>query len=781
MPTIAEAMRLRFENLQTRRLQIALDRRMYGSYDISDKNLRRLLEKAKQTDEIRIEINQPRVRDDVRNRIDDQVFLRKDKILSSLVGANVFDNFIVKENSIKGGFLRKIAFFLVGIVLALLGWFFLIAQIDVENYLRTFILFAQVKDLLFYLTIVGFIPIGGGLILLGRGIYNYWNDEKLLRKAFGEVDESIVGAFLFELRQAINQHIRTFSFHKQLALVITNGLEEGYDAAFEVDTPARKYAETLISKMSHGSIGVAGPRGTGKTTLLRASEAFTGTGQDRIFIQISAPVVYDARDFILYLYSAVCAAVIQKYDPKQEYEALLIGRGDSRRGFFNLHSFVFGILFIAILFGGIYLLSYIGELLFNNNNVVLLDTPINVSPEGNFLLFGVLIFLAGFWMAKIYANGITAALSVFVLSSNRKSAREILIRTYNERRKIRYQQTISKNASGKLNLTVLETSKDRGLSLQEYPMSLPEVTFSYRDFIVQLSNKLQFIIAIDELDKIEDPVQAQSFLNDLKNILALKNCFYLVSVSQNAMSSFELRGLPFRDAFDSTFDEIVHVEYLDYKTANLIINRRLIGVPEPFIELAYCLSGGLPRDLIRVMRKMIIGNIENGGDIDIELSAFQLLHDDLSRKLSATRHQIQENNWAFCAEDALTQIDALDDDYSVTKIKEVGQWFAIESKQNAKWQDNDFYKLKLLTYELGLYMLYLATLMEFFVKNRRKKSYANVAKQDPLFKGLVRPNASKSPIDMLVAARQRMSLNGEYALILMNKFREEMELQTFNV
>jgi Cdc6-like AAA superfamily ATPase len=754
---------------------------LYGWYDVSDENLRRLLEIAKQTDEIKYELKQPRVLEEVRRKIDSQVMERKDQILVALVGDNTFDNFMMTAGINQNSSARKFWQLLTVVTLFLLTLIYQVAMPYVENYLNTFAFFANQSNTVVSSLIIYF-PVAVVIALISRIIVKRMSEKNKLYAARAKVDDKLITAFLFELRQAINQHIQTFSFDKQLKVVVANGLEEGYDVAFEVDTPARKYAETLIAKMSRGSIGVAGPRGTGKTTLLRASEGFTSSEEKRVFVQVSAPVMYDAKDFILYLFSAICNEVIRKIDPKQQYESMLLARNKLRNGLLNRYSFIFIVTLVLVLFFSVYFLSFVGKILFGNYPVVIFDTPINVLPEGQFLLIAILIFVFGFWFAKFYASAFSEFFSTFLRSPGNRVQRTTLLRAYTERRRLRYQQTLSSNASGKLSVAVLEATSEQGLSLLEYPMSLPEVTFAYRDFINHLSEQFQFVIAIDELDKIEDPLQAQSFLNDLKNILSLKNCFYMVSVSQNAMSSFELRGLPFRDAFDSTFDEIVHLDYLNYETASLIINRRLIGVPEPFAEFAYTLSGGLPRDLIRVMRKLIIENIKNGGTINIANATFQLLYDDMKKKLDAVRHQIQENNWVFSAQDVLTKIDNLEDDsYSALRMGEVGAWLVAQRTNKKDWQGKDFYKLKLLVYELGLYMLYVATLMEFFTMSRSKKNYANVAKPNPLFKGLITPSIKKSPLDMLVVARQCMSLNGEYSLMLINKFREIYGIRKFKV
>nr|CEL22645.1 hypothetical protein [Kibdelosporangium sp. MJ126-NF4]CTQ89786.1 hypothetical protein [Kibdelosporangium sp. MJ126-NF4] len=70
------------------------------------------------------------------------------------------------------------------------------------------------------------------------------------------------------------------------------------------------------------------------------------------------------------------------------------------------------------------------------------------------------------------------------------------------------------------------------------------------------------------------------------------------------MITFERTGLGIRDAFDSAFDEIVPVDYLDLADSLELLHTRVIGIPEPFGFLCHCLSGGLPRELIRSLRRV---------------------------------------------------------------------------------------------------------------------------------------------------------------------------------
>ena len=116
---------------------------------------------------------------------------------------------------------------------------------------------------------------------------------------------------------------------------------------------------------------------------------------------------------------------------------------------------------------------------------------------------------------------------------------------------------------------------------------------------------IKCLLEFDELDKLASDDLARQFINDIKSIFGLERCFYLVSVSENAMNSFERRGMPFRDEFDSAFDDFIYVDHLNFQFAAKLLEQRIVGRPIPFFALSYCLSGGLPRDLIRSFRNVL--------------------------------------------------------------------------------------------------------------------------------------------------------------------------------
>lgn len=211
----------------------------------------------------------------------------------------------------------------------------------------------------------------------------------------------------------------------------------------------------------------------------------------------------------------------------------------------------------------------------------------------------------------------------------RQAARDLLLG-------LTYQQTFARGWSGTVKLPVgVEGGLTSTTTMMDRPLSYPELVARLNDFLKQASVSLRIVIGIDEMDKIESDELANKFLNDLKAVFGLENCFWLVSVSQNAMSAFERRGLPFRDVFDSSFDVIVEVDYLDLDDSKLLLQRRAIGMNVPFLCLCHCLSGGLPRDLIRVARELLERSRVRGASQELTDLTRALITADMDRKLRA--------------------------------------------------------------------------------------------------------------------------------------------------
>jgi hypothetical protein len=113
------------------------------------------------------------------------------------------------------------------------------------------------------------------------------------------------------------------------------------------------------------------------------------------------------------------------------------------------------------------------------------------------------------------------------------------------------------------------------------------------------------VVLVDELDKLPDADSLIATINSLKDLFHLPRVHFIVSVSDEALAAFALRGIQPRDAFDSSFDVVVQMERLSEPEALEILTSRVAGFPPQLGRLCHVWSGGLPRDLIRGARSCI--------------------------------------------------------------------------------------------------------------------------------------------------------------------------------
>jgi hypothetical protein len=216
----------------------------------------------------------------------------------------------------------------------------------------------------------------------------------------------------------------------------------------------------------------------------------------------------------------------------------------------------------------------------------------------------------------------------------------------------RYLQTWSHGWSGTLQLPVAASGQVMGnLSKAEQLLSYPEVVEQFRRFARHIAGVVhkrgdRVCIGVDELDKIGSPEQAERFLNEIKGVFGVPHVYFFVSVSDDALTAFERRGLPLRDTFDSSFDEIIRVGPMPYVESRRLLYRRVIGLTEPYVALCHCMAGGLPRDLIRAARQVIqtgtgpaVSAVEN-----LTKTAATIAAEEIRRKAAATNAALPSGN-----------------------------------------------------------------------------------------------------------------------------------------
>jgi hypothetical protein len=174
--------------------------------------------------------------------------------------------------------------------------------------------------------------------------------------------------------------------------------------------------------------------------------------------------------------------------------------------------------------------------------------------------------------------------------------------------------------------------------------SYPELVADLKTFLGAVAEQYEVVIGIDELDKLRTADSVEDFLNDIKGIFGVPGCYYLVSVSEDAAAGFERRGAPFRDVFDSSFDDVISLQPLDLASARKILHGLLLGWTEPFIGLCFVLSGGLPRDLWRTAHELVAQRDRHNDEIELGPAALALCRRDGEARLRAVRHELTRDS-----------------------------------------------------------------------------------------------------------------------------------------
>jgi hypothetical protein len=319
---------------------------------------------------------------------------------------------------------------------------------------------------------------------------------------------------------------------------------------------------TIAESMRDGSLGVSGPRGVGKTTIVRyfCDDAYHAIGADTVAagaghggavlppgepelrMVLSAPVDYQPRDFILHLFIRLAETVLDVAPVQQ--------------------------------------------------------------PEGRAMT----------WMRLPTPSFGWPGWRSLALPSSADRQAPIEDRSQRLLADLRYQRTYSTGWSASVaHAPVLGLVRSRGRQLAEQPVTLPELVARYREYSEDVAiwwrschnGRGRVLIGIDEVDKILDGERAETFLNDIKAVFGVPGCLYLVSLSEDALAVFARRALSIRSAFDSAFDELVAVPPMTYRNSEELLIKRVAELPRPFVALCHVLAGGLPRDLLRAARGLI--------------------------------------------------------------------------------------------------------------------------------------------------------------------------------
>jgi hypothetical protein len=558
--------------------------------------------------------------------------------------------------------------------------------------------------------------------------------EKSIQNAQNEV---YTEGILPEIRSLINEQLNP-SYDNRLSISKTQGITGNFESKYEIPTSSKNKLNRLLKIMPNGSIGIAGPRGAGKSTLIHSfCSGWIEKFKDKpvVALMTSAPVDYEPRDFLLHIFSSVCKKVLDLNG--EESQNYIVFSGDFQKSTFlpkNLFT-TDGLVSISLVAIILFFLKEIDITFSNKNPFITFESS---KSTISFLIAVILIFLV--CLILFYP---TFKKSIYKKMYQKKDENKIVTQTEIVRQAkqniqiIKFQSSFSSGWSGALSFPFgIKGGISSAAMLSQNQLSLPEIVEKYCDFIELLSSEYEIIIGIDELDKISSSNKAHRFLNEIKGIFNLKNCYYLISVSENAISSFNKRGMPFRDAFDSSFDDIISVNHLDFKSSKELIRRRVIGMSVPFMCLCYLMSGGLARDLIRICRDLVEFHEQEPKKDNISSLSKEIIKKDIMSKISAMKIDGKKSSNAEngLAQEMIEKIYQLENSLETKStlwtccldLMSVPERSLISSHD----EQNENHESNFLKVQVGTYLYYVITVMDFFEKEHDKPTFEKLENSD---------------------------------------------------
>lgn len=593
---------------------------------------------------------------------------------------------------------------------------------------------------------------------------NWRHRDSDLRKAVSDAESHWRKAALDAIRPLMREQIQLMSvppFSTTREVINPRGLQHMRSADDVIETQAFARLRMIINSLSGGAVGMAGPRGAGKSTLLQyyASGRLAAAGTEQLTLMENVPVRYDSRDYALYLYAALCEKVINFRRKTTNTKTSGVIR--SRISWRASPRMLLVLAWIAVAY---------------------LVVVSSVGPHTDSK------WLARIWWLPIAVLGL-AALTAFLVRGPRipdvfhtsmdgvHDLASLQEHAEGKLRSLRYQLSRTSGWSGSFGLPLsVRGTGSMTLGMSAQPMTYPEVVSDFRAFLERVTSILRnerdirispipIVIILDELDKIASAERVQEFLNDAKALFTLDQpgCLFLVSVSEDALAQFERRGLPVRDAFDSTFDTILRVDYLNLVDAIRIVRSRVVRLSTPFICLSYCLSGGLPRELIRYTREVV-----NEPQRELAEVCSSIVGRELRSKASALETIVSQNvNVEPYTSDLMSFVNSQISP-SVRDLLDALSRPPITPGLSEVTQDKSVVYLERLQDEALSHLYYCATLIEAF-SALTEEQFTALGIEEAGSEG-------HNPFEILAAARRSFSVNARLAWITISRFRMHWNL-----
>jgi hypothetical protein len=407
----------------------------------------------------------------------------------------------------------------------------------------------------------------------------------------------------------------------------TLGLRARYQAGSQVPTRAKNRAMDALRRSDGASIAVSGPRGCGKTTMLNQ----LCKTDSRFSVVVSAPTRYAPKEFLIELFQRLCTKYITECGFVVERER---ARNAGRRLLDFSSSGRGSIVRLA--------LAAI--------SLVLLICDLFVWTAFNRLdrLGGLPLSL---WSDKRVFIAVVLSLLVIVMIPSpawrklRQREPELVAQARRHLAQLQAEQTATIQVGGAL--PVMQAAFSRSVALKTLPWSMPELVGHLCQFIeavtvAERARDRTVLICIDEIDRIGSAKEATQFLSEIKAIFGAAQCYFIVAIAEEFGTAFSRRAIVGRSVADNAFDEIISLEPMSFDMSRQLLQRRVPGFTDSFVWLALVLSGGMPRELIRVARRLVEITMEFEYKLLLPEFVERLVREEVYEAIVSTRSQIAQ-------------------------------------------------------------------------------------------------------------------------------------------
>lgn len=437
-----------------------------------------------------------------------------------------------------------------------------------------------------------------------------------------------------------------------------------WDRSLFVDGKISGRIKAIIDAGRGGNYGLTAPRGAGKSWLLQqaifwatsnnqpATAAMTARADPGpsvrgkgLGILFPSPSEGEPQDFLVALSEVVAQSYMDYYIAQQRLSSTPEGLRQTRQ--------LLRLFLMALFIGAaLVILGAFGPYAFGLNS--------GLSRAG---------------LVIIIASG---AILLVLANRSRGKPQSVYEVAVDFRRQARFAAVFNNSSGFSGNLSQWGASvgftNSRAANFTERPVTLSSLVYGFREFcsdVVRALDGAPMVIAIDELDKIEDTDSVLKLLRGIKGIFDIQGVHYFVSISDEAARRLNLGGIRERNEFNSSFYQVFQLPRINYDGVCALLDKREIKLEAREVAAITVLSGGVPREAIRLADILI-----NSGT------------------LSTTQPSSPELSILAAEVDAFREETEIDDSEGVTEEDRVWVGYSLSEgmKSPADFSRFDFYQ-----------------------------------------------------------------------------------------